>query len=72
MSSAVLYIRVGTDDRKGKNAIVTLVHHSDEELKTNLSVFITLHMHQDYNYLSNLFSQVEGITIEKYFILQCT
>ncbi len=55
---------------KIKNAIVTLVHHSDEELKTNLSAFIVAQVHQDYNYLSNLFSEVEGTTIEKYFIAQ--
>jgi len=64
------------DDKKSKtiekikNAIVTLVHHSDHSLKTNLSKFITSKIHQDYNYLSNLFSEVEGTTIEKYFISQ--
>ncbi len=64
------------DDKKSqtiekiKNAIVTLVHHTDCEIKTNLSAFITSQIHQDYNYLSNLFSQVEGTTIEKYFITQ--
>lgn len=55
---------------KIKNAIVTLVHHSDSNIKTNLSDFITSQIHQDYNYLSNLFSEVEGTTIEKYFIAQ--
>lgn len=55
---------------KIKNVIVKLVHHSDLELKTNLSTFITSHLHQDYHYLSNLFSEVEGTTIEKYFIAQ--
>ena len=55
---------------KIKTAIVTLVHHSDHNLKTNLSDFITSQIHQDYNYLSNLFSEVEGTTIEKYFIAQ--
>ena len=64
------------DDKKSqtiekiKNAVVTLVHHSDNEIKTNLSAFITSQIHQDYNYLSNLFSEVEGTTIEKYFIAQ--
>lgn len=64
------------DDKKSqtiekiKNAIVGLVHHTDHDIKTNLSTFITSKVHQDYNYLSNLFSEVEGITIEKYFIGQ--
>ena len=55
---------------KIKNAIVTLVHHSKEQLKTNLSAFITSKIHYDYSYLSKLFSEVEGTTIEKYLITQ--
>ncbi|MBC7722375.1 MAG: helix-turn-helix transcriptional regulator [Pedobacter sp.] len=55
---------------KIKNAIVTLVHHSNENIKTNLSQYITSQIHHDYSYLSNLFSEVEGTTIEKYFIAQ--
>ncbi|UEG48661.1 AraC family transcriptional regulator [Ferruginibacter lapsinanis] len=55
---------------KIKNAIIRLVHHSDSELKTNLSDFITAEVHQEYNYLSNLFSEAEGTTIEKYYITQ--
>lgn len=53
---------------KIKNIIVALVHHSDNDIKTNLSTYIASQLHQDYNYLSNLFSEVEGTTIEKYFI----
>ncbi len=53
---------------KIKNAIVKLVHDAGDEHKTNLSTFITSQVNQDYNYLSNLFSEVEGTTIEKYFI----
>lgn len=53
---------------KIKNAIVELVHHSDDTLQTNLSDHIASRLHQDYNYLSNLFSEVEGTTIEKYYI----
>ena len=55
---------------KIKNTIVTLVHHSPEIIKTNLSDFITSQIHHDYSYLSNLFSEVERTTIEKYFITQ--
>ena len=64
------------DDRKVatiekiKNVIISLIHHSAEPLEINLSDFITSHIHQDYNYLSNLFSEVESTTIEKYFIAQ--
>ncbi len=53
---------------KIKNAIISMVHHTDQNIKTNLSDHIASLLHQDYNYLSNLFSQVEGTTIEKFFI----
>ena len=53
-----------------KNEIVYLVHHSGEILNTNLSFWLADKLHYDYTYLSNLFSEVEGTTIEKYFIAQ--
>ena len=64
------------DDKKSKmiekikNAIIELVRYSEEQLKTNLSEHITSQLNHDYNYLSNLFSEVEGTTIEQYFIAQ--
>jgi AraC-like DNA-binding protein len=64
------------DDKKSriiekiKNAIVELVHYSEEQPKTNLSEHISHKLNHDYNYLSNLFSEVEGTTIEQYFISQ--
>lgn len=64
------------DDKKGriiekiKNIIIDLVHHQDSDVKTNLSDVLSDKLHYDYNYLSNLFSEVEGTTIEKYFIAQ--
>lgn len=36
----------------------------------NLSDILCTQLNHDYNYLSNLFSEVEGTTIEKYFIAQ--
>lgn len=64
------------DDKKSrmiekiKNNIVTLIHHSDEGIKTNLSDYLSSRLHYDYTYLSNLFSEIEGTTIEKYYISQ--
>jgi YesN/AraC family two-component response regulator len=64
------------DDKKSrliskiKNEIVKLIHHSEEGIKTNLSSHLADKLHYDYTYLSNLFSEVEGSTIEKYFIAQ--
>ncbi|RIV36702.1 AraC family transcriptional regulator [Flagellimonas lutimaris] len=64
------------NDKKGrtiekiKNVVIDLVHYQDNEVKTNLSEVLRSKLHHDYNYLSNLFSEVEGTTIEKYFIAQ--
>lgn len=63
------------DDRKGKlieqvkNVVVDLVHYS-EPVATKHSVYIAEKLHHDYSYLSKLFSEVEGITIEHYIISQ--
>lgn len=64
------------DDKKSrviekiKNVIIDLVHHQDSGNKNNLSDILSSKLNHDYNYLSNLFSEVEGTTIEKYFIAQ--
>lgn len=64
------------DDKKSKtiekikNLIVDLVHHRNNELKANLSDYLAENLNQDYNSLSNLFSEIENTTIEKYFISQ--
>lgn len=64
------------DDKKSriiekiKNVIINLVHCQDNETKINLSDLLSNSLHHDYNYLSNLFSEVEGTTIEKYLIAQ--
>lgn len=64
------------DDRKSrlieqiKTQIVKLVHQNNTELKVNLSDLLSQKLAHDYSYLSNLFSEVEGTTIEKYFIAQ--
>lgn len=53
-----------------KTIIIDLVHQQDNYNNTNLSEVLSSKIHHDYNYLSNLFSEVEGTTIEKYFIAQ--
>lgn len=64
------------DDKKSKtiekikNLIVDLVHHKNNDLKVNLSDYLVENLNQDYSTLSNLFSEVENTTIEKYFISQ--
>lgn len=64
------------DDKKSriieqiKKLVIETIHYSGEHPKTNYSDFIADHLHHDYSYLSNLFSSVEGTTIEKYIIEQ--
>jgi AraC-like DNA-binding protein len=47
-----------------------MVHYADKPEHFKLSVLLADRLHHDYSYLSNLFSAVEGITIEKYHIAQ--
>lgn len=64
------------DDKKSrliekvKTTIIDLVHNQDNEAKENLSNLLSKELGHEYNYISNLFSEVEGTTIEKYFIAQ--
>lgn len=53
-----------------RNAIIQLVHYRNNELKQNLSDYLVATCHHDYSSLSKLFSEVTGMTIEKYFIAQ--
>lgn len=62
------------DDKKSmlieriKLLIIDLVHYSDEPLETKLSDYLSEKLDYDYTYLANLFSEVQGTTIEKYYI----
>ncbi len=53
-----------------KNIIVEMVHYSEEYPKINFSNYLSDKLNHDYTYLSNLFSEVAGITIEHYVIAQ--
>lgn len=62
------------DDKKSmliekiKSVIIELIHYSDEQLKNNFSAYLSEKLNYDYTYLSNLFSEVEGTTIEHFMI----
>ncbi len=62
------------DDKKAmliekiKNTILEMVHHSEDIAKVNFSVFLSKRLMYDYTYLSNLFSEVQGTTIEQFII----
>jgi AraC family transcriptional regulator len=55
---------------KIKTIIISQVHHSEESHKVKLSEILSQQINKDYSTLSNLFSEVEGITIEKFLINQ--
>ena len=63
------------DDKKAilieriKNVIVEMVHYADELPKTNFSDFLSQELNYDYTYLSNIFSETQGVTIEHFIIL---
>jgi AraC-like DNA-binding protein len=62
------------DDKKAiiieriKNIIIEMVHHSDEVIKTNFSDYLASKLNHSYTYLANLFSEVQGMTIEHFII----
>jgi AraC-like DNA-binding protein len=65
------------DDRKAqliesiKKKVIEMIHHAKMvDRKFNWSYVLSEELHYDYGYLSNLFSSVEGITLEHYIIAQ--
>ena len=64
------------DDKKSqtveliKDAIIELVHYEDNASKLKLSEYLKEKCHYDYSFLSKLFSEVNGVSIEKYYIAQ--
>jgi len=63
------------DDKKSiliekiKNVITEMIHHSDDLPILNYSDFISKKLNYDYTYLSNIFSEVKGITIQQFIII---
>lgn len=63
------------DDKKSilidkiKNVVIEMIHYSDELPKTNYSDYISEKIGYDYTYLSNIFSEVKGITLQQFIII---
>lgn len=55
---------------KIKKTIIELIQHRNNDLKINLSDYLSEQLQHDYHFLSHLFSSFEGTTIEKYYITQ--
>jgi AraC family transcriptional regulator len=53
-----------------KNSVIRFVREKSAERKLKFSVYLSEELHKEYNYLSHLFSEIEGTTIEQYLIQQ--
>lgn len=53
---------------KIKNVIIEMVHYQDELPSINFSDYLSEKLGHDYTYMSNMFSEIKGITIERYII----
>jgi AraC-like DNA-binding protein len=62
------------DDKKNilvekiKTIIIELVHYNEEQIKINLSDYLSEKLNYNYTYLANLFSEVKGATIEQFYL----
>ena len=54
---------------KIKNLIIEMIHYADILPEINFSDYISQQLHYDYTYLSNIFSEVKGITIQHFIII---
>jgi YesN/AraC family two-component response regulator len=53
---------------KIKTVIIELVHYNEDQIKTNLSDYLSKKLNHNYTFLSTLFSEVKGTTIEKFYL----
>lgn len=51
------------------NVIIEMIHYNDEVIKVNFSDFLSKKLNHDYTYLSNIFSEVRGMTIQQFIII---
>jgi AraC-like DNA-binding protein len=62
------------DDKKNilvekiKTTIIELIHYTDEQIKINLSDYLSEKLNHNYTYLANLFSEVKGTSIEQFYL----
>lgn len=49
--------------------IIEMIHHTEEIIKVNFSEYLSEKLNHDYTYLSNIFSEVKGITIQQFIII---
>ena len=49
-------------------SVIELVHYKNDQIKTNLSDYLSQKLNHNYTYLSNLFSEVKGTTIDQFYL----
>lgn len=54
---------------KIKNVVIEMIHHYNELPKENFSDHISEKLGYDYTYLANTFSEVKGITLQQFIII---
>ena len=54
---------------KIKNVVIEMIHYSDELPKENFSDYISEKLGYDYTYLANTFSEVKGMTLQHFIII---
>lgn len=52
-----------------KITIIKMIHYEKEKIMTNYSTYLSEKLGYDYTYLANIFSEVKGITIQHFIIL---
>jgi AraC-like DNA-binding protein len=52
-----------------KNIIIEMVHYSEELPRVKISIFLSKKLNHNYTYLSNLFKEITGITIQHFIVL---
>ena len=63
------------DDKRGilveqiKTTVIEMVHYATEAPRSNSSTFVSKKLGYNYTYLSNIFSEVKGMTLQQYIIL---
>ncbi len=55
-----------------KDAIIDLIYNSDEIPNINYSEYLSEKLGHDYTYLSGIFSEAKGITVQQFIILKKT
>ncbi len=66
----LVFDKKGLLDQKIKNIIFETIHYFNEPLNIKFSCYLSSRLNYNYTYLSKIFTEANGISIERYIILQ--